>query len=520
MIFRMIRRLILVLMSGCGAVMVFAAPPTSGPKHADHPQTQPDAAVEEDKISHSSGAVTVNGQPLQYDATAGYLTLHDEAGKPRAKMFFVAYTKAEADLEQERKRPITFLFNGGPGAAAVWLHLGAVGPRKVQLDERGIPLGPPHALVENPFTWLDVSDLVFIDPVNTGYSRAAEGVKPEEFFGVENDVHTVAEFIRLYTTKNKRWQSPKFLAGESYGTTRAAALSDYMLDHGIDLNGIIFISSVLDFATLSPQSNNDLPYMLYLPSYTALATHFKKLNPDLMADRDKTLKAVQQWAVGDYASALAQGDSLTGAVRAAVVQKLVDYTSLPADLIDRHHLRISPWLFRKHLLYSERKVLGRFDGRIAVDDSDPGSEREDFDPSLSDYLPAYTADICQYLSGPLKFESDLTYVVLDGSRVQPWSLGRDGQGYLDVARSLSSAMNQNPRMKVMFANGYQDLATPYFSTDYTLDHMELPDALRQNITRKMYEGGHMLYHVEASLRQLKTDVATFIDGAIGTMPAP
>jgi carboxypeptidase C (cathepsin A) len=171
-------------------------------------------------------------------------------------------------------------------------------------------------------------------------------------------------------------------------------------------------------------------------------------------------------------------------------------------------------------LYSERKVLGRFDGRIAVDDSDPGSEREDFDPSLSDYLPAYTADICQYLSGPLKFESDLTYVVLDGSRVQPWSLGRDGQGYLDVARSLSSAMNQNPRMKVMFANGYQDLATPYFSTDYTLDHMELPDALRQNITRKMYEGGHMLYHVEASLRQLKTDVATFIDGAIGTMPAP
>jgi carboxypeptidase C (cathepsin A) len=522
MIATMFRRCLLLALV-FATLSLFAEPPTTEPAHHEHEhaQTKPSAHSEEsdfDRVSTSKDVVTVNGQPLHYSVTAGYLTMRDESGKPRANMFYVAYRKDSPDIDLA-KRPITFLFNGGPGAAAVWLHLGAVGPRKVQLDERGIPLGPPHALIENPSTWLDVSDLVFIDPVNTGYSRAVEGVKPEEFFGLQNDVHSVGEFIRVYITRNHRWPSPKFLAGESYGTTRAAALSDFLLDHGIDLNGIVFISSVLDFATLSESQSNDLPFIVYLPSYASVAFHFKKLNPDLMQDRAKTLHAAEEFALTDYPAALAKGDSLQGEARQAVIQKLADFTSLPPDLIDRNRLRIDLSTFRKRLLYNERKVIGRFDGRIVVDDPNPASEDPEIDPSLSDYFATYMADICTYLSDKLKFESDLTYEVLNAGRVQPWSFGGEGhQGYMDVSRSLASAMNQNPRMKVMFASGYQDLATPYFATDYTISHMQLPASLRPNITRKMYEGGHMLYHVQASLEQLKSDVAAFMTAALPATP--
>jgi carboxypeptidase C (cathepsin A) len=467
----------------------------------------------EDKLVVTHHEVKLGDQTVKYEATAGTLAVKDEAGKPRANMFFVAYRKEGEDIDVS-KRPITYLFNGGPGAAAVWLHLGAVGPRKIQLDDHGIPAGPPHSLIDNPNTWLDFTDLVFIDPVTTGYSRAAEGVKPEDFYGVENDLRSVAEFIRLYTTRYGRWPSPKFLAGESYGTTRAAALSEYLLDRvGIDLNGIVFISSVLDFGTLNAGGSNDLPYISYLPSYAAVAHHFKKLPDDLMADRAKTLAEVEKFADGEYAEALVKGDALKDDEKKAIADKLARYTGLPADEILRRRLRIDPGFFRKRLLRDQEKVLGRYDARIVGDDVNPASERESYDPSYSFYLPAYKANAQNYLRGTLKFETDLTYEVLT-DRVRPWNMGEDGRGYLNVASQLAEAMHENPKMHVLFASGYEDLATPYFATNYTLDHMHLPADLRKNVDRQMYEGGHMLYHVKESLEKLHKDVGEFMKQAM------
>lgn len=466
----------------------------------------------EDKLSVTHHELAVGDHTLKYEATAGTLAVKDEAGKPRANMFFVAYRKEGDDIDVS-KRPITYVFNGGPGAAAVWLHLGAVGPKTVKLDDHGVPAGPPHSLIDNPNTWLDVTDLVFIDPVTTGFSRAAEGVKPEDFYGVENDLRSVSEFIRLYTTRYERWQSPKFLAGESYGTTRAAALSEYLLDRvGIDLNGIVFISSVLDFGTLNAGGSNDLPYIAYLPSYAAVAHHFKKLPDDLMADRAKTLAEVEKFADGEYAEALVKGDALKDDEKKAIADKLARYTGLPADEILRHRLRIDPGFFRKRLLRDQEHVLGRFDARIVGDDANPGSDREAYDPSLSFYLPAYKANIQAYLRGTLKFESDLTYEVLT-DRVRPWNMGDSGSGYLNVASDLARAMHENPKMHVLFASGFEDLATPYFATNYTLDHMHLPADLRKNVDRQMFEGGHMLYHVKESKEKLHNDVAEFMKQA-------
>ena len=514
------RHLLLMAISLGLSSLVFAAPPLQpATKPAGEPtskEAKPVAAGHvDDKLSVTHHELKTGGEVLKYEATAGTLALKDEAGKPRANFFFVAYRKEPGDHFDAAKRPITFVFNGGPGAAAVWLHLGAVGPKSMKLDDAGIPSGPPHALIDNPNSWLDATDIVLIDPVNTGYSRAAEGVKPEEFFGVDRDIQSVSEFIRLYLTRYDRWLSPKFLAGESYGTTRAAGLSEHLLARdGIDLNGIIFISSVLDFATISQSGSNDLPYILFLPSYASTAAHHKKLDAELMKDRAKTQNEVQTFAVTEYASALARGDTLKGEERAAIVKRMSRYTSLSEEIIDKSNLRVPPSYFEKQLLGDGRRIVGRFDARIIGVDPSPLSEDPAFDPSFSYYLPAYTSTMTAYAHHVLKFESDLPYESLNGGRVQPWPLGREGSGFLDVATALARAMRENPKMKVMFASGYTDLATPYFATDYTISHMNLSSDLRKNVTRVMYEGGHMMYHVRESLEKLHGDVAVFIRQAL------
>ncbi|HEY2585332.1 MAG TPA: hypothetical protein VGI81_06165, partial [Tepidisphaeraceae bacterium] len=294
-----------------------------------------------DNLSVTEGQVTVHGQPLRYKATAGTLALKDEAGKPLADMFFVAYQKQPASSDPS-SRPITFVFNGGPGAAAVWLHLGVAGPRRIALNDVGGPPAPPYHLVDNDDTWLTATDLVFIDPVGTGFSRAAAGQKPEQFYGVEEDIRSVGQFIRLYTTRYQRWLSPKFLAGESYGTTRASALSQYLLDNGISLNGIILISCVLNFQTISVGNGNDLPYVLYLPTYTALAWYHKKLPADLQADLTKALNESEGWALNGYMAALALGSQLPQADRETAVKKLARLTGLSENYVDRANLRVDP----------------------------------------------------------------------------------------------------------------------------------------------------------------------------------
>ena len=505
-----------------------AEQPAQPPAQQQPPQSQPATApaggekdgkkggdkAEGDKLSVTDHSVNAGGRALAYKATAGTIQMKDEGGKHKADVFFVAYDKQPA-AGNPATRPVTFVFNGGPGAAAVWLHLGTAGPKRVRLNEEGDAPPPPYSLVDNETTWLEASDLVFIDPVGTGYSRPAPGEKQEQFSGVEEDVRWVGEFIRLYITRYQRWASPKFLAGESYGTTRAAALSDYLLDEcGINLNGIVLISTVLDFQTLSFGGGTDLPYLVFLPSYTASAFHFKKLPSDLQGDLTKTLREVEEWAMTEYVQVLARGTSLDPARRAEAAKRIARYTGLSPDAVDKADLRIDPELFRTLLLEDKRQLLGRFDARMTGYDRQVLRREAEWDPSYSQYEGAYSGTINDYLRRELKFESDLRYEVLTG-RVHPWNYGQGGNGYTFVAHRLRQAMIKNPFLKVMVASGYHDLATPYFATAYTVAHMDLSPELRKNISEIVYPGGHMMYHRLESLKKLNGDVKSFISTAAG-----
>jgi carboxypeptidase C (cathepsin A) len=489
-----------------------AAAPSTAPSTNPSDDGKPAAKAEVKALSVTEHELKLHDQPFKYRATAGTMAMKDEAGKAKADVFFVAYEKLPA-AENPADRPITYVFNGGPGAAAVWLHLGAVGPKRVNLTEVGEVPPPPMQVVDNESTWLDSTDLVFIDPVGTGFSRPAQGEDPRQFFGVEQDLRSVGDFIRLFTTRYNRWASPKFLAGESYGTTRAAGLSEYLLDQlGIAVNGIVFVSSVLDFQTISFSPANDLPYPLYLPSYAAIAHYHKKLAPELQKqDLDAVLKEVEKWALNDYHSALAKGHALSSEERSAVEQKLAAYTGLPMDVIRKADLRIEPDVFRNTLLLDQRKMLGRYDARITGFDPDPLSRYSEYDPSYSAYHAAYASAFNDYVRRELKYESDLPYEVLTG-RVRPWDFGQGGNGgWLTVANRLRNAMVKNPHLNVLFASGYYDLATPFFGTDYTVNHLELPEAQRKSITQTYYHGGHMIYHNRPDLKKLDQDVAAFME---------
>jgi carboxypeptidase C (cathepsin A) len=453
----------------------------------------------------------VNGQELNYTATTGYLTLREENGKERANIFFIAYTKR--GVTDPATRPVTFSFNGGPGSSSVWLHLGALGPRRILMTDEGQALRPPYQLVDNEHTWLTDTDLVFIDPVMTGYSRPAEGVDKKEFLGYTEDVQSVGDFIRLWTTRFERWGSPKFLAGESYGTTRAAGLSGYLQDrHGLYLNGLVLISSILNFQTARFERGNDLPYSLFLPTYAAIAWYHKKLPafPDLKT----LLPQVEQFALNEYTLALSKGDRLSPAERQRVVAQLQRFTGLSATYLEQTNLRINIQRFCKELLRAERKTVGRLDGRLTGHDYDYAGETNEFDPSYNAaiYGP-YTTALNDYLRRELKYENDLPYEILTG-RVQPWNYNNVQNQYLNVAETLRQAISKNPYLHVLVGNGYYDLATPYFATDYTFSHLELDPSLRANVSMTYYPSGHMFYIHQPSLVQFKLDVAKFFQQAL------
>jgi carboxypeptidase C (cathepsin A) len=477
------------------------------PAHGDDPAIKPPPP------SVTEHQITVDGQPLKYKTTAGFIPMKDDAGKEKANFFFIAYEKERAAGTDISKRPVAFVFNGGPGSSSVWLHLGTAGPWRVKLkNELGEAPAPPFEKVENEYTWLQFTDLVFIDPVGTGYSRPAQGEPGAQFFGVTEDVSSVADFIRMYTSRYDRWLSPKFLAGESYGTTRAAGLSDYLAErYGISLNGIALVSVVLDFGTLRPGNGNDLPYVLFLPSYTASAWYHKKLGGELQADLKRSMKRAEKFAVEEYMVALQKGSSLSAEERRGVVEKLAMFTGLPADAFEKANLRVGPSEFRKRLLSADRSIIGRFDSRITGFDPAPNASSPEFDPSGTGFIPPYTSIINDYLKRTLKFENEMNYEVLTG-RVQPWNYGPAGNGYLFVADELRAAMIKNPHLKVLFASGYYDLATPYFATDYTVNQMDLGPVLRGNIRQTYYPGGHMMYHEAGSLKALRDDIRQLIEG--------
>ncbi len=492
----------------------------------EHPPQHPAAAPENktptapaappvEKTSVTKHSIQINGKTLAYTATAGNLILNKN-DKPWASMFYVAYTRDNAG--DVAKRPITFAFNGGPGSSSVWLHLGALGPMRVEMAPEGEQPKPPYHLIDNDDTALEFSDLVFIDPVTTGFSRPAPGVEGKEFHGFDGDLESVSEFIRLYLTRYERWGSPKFLAGESYGTTRAAALSDRLLeDEGIYLNGITLISSVLNFETLSFAPGNDLAYALFLPSFTAAAWYHKKLPKDLQASLEKAIGESRKFAGGDYSAALMKGDKLTAADRANVAQELARLTGLPESYVVQCNLRISESRFTKELLREERKTIGRYDSRLEGEDLDAAGDRPEYDPSYASVQGVYTAMFNNYVRTDLKFDSDLPYQVLT-DKVQPWSYDHFQNRYVNVAEMLRQAMTQNPSLKVMIANGYYDLATPFFATEYTVNHIGLEPALSNHISLTYCDAGHMLYTKKTCLDSLHGAMADFYEKAVPAAP--
>lgn len=468
----------------------------------------------EEQTSVTEHSVVIDGTQYDYQATAGTLLLKDEEEEPKASFFYIAYHLK--GVRDSSDRPITFSFNGGPGSSSVWLHLGLLGPKRVVFDPEGRPTPPPFDLVSNEFSLLDRTDLVFIDPVSTGFSRAAPEEDPKQFHGVRQDIESVGDFIRLYTSRKDRWASPKFLIGESYGTTRAAGLSGYLQDrHGLYLNGVMLVSSVLNFQTIRFHEGNDLPFILFLPGYTATAWYHNALSEE-MQDRslEDALSLAEDFAIHEYAQALLQGHSLDAEQREEIIQTFSRFTGLSQDYVRRSNLRVPLNRFAKELLRDRNKTVGRLDSRFLGMEADLTGEAYEYDPSYAAIQGSYTAALNHYVGTELKFESDLPYEILT-SKVRPWDYSQFSNQYLNVADTLREAITKNQFLKVFVASGYFDLATPYFATDYTLDHIRLPKELRNNITVQYYKAGHMMYIKLSELKKMKEHLSTFLEASLG-----
>ena len=480
---------------------------------------QTTTAPPSDTIVQTHHTATIGGKALKYTATTGRLILkaedEKEGEKPKAAIFFVAYTldapEGDAARDFVNSRPITFAFNGGPGSSSVWLHLGVLGPRRVVLEENGRSLPPPYRLVENEFSLLDKTDLVFIDPVTTGFSRAVPGEKDKQFHGFKADIESVGDFIRLYVSRYHRWGSPRYLIGESYGTTRASGLAGYLQErHGMYLNGIMLISVVLNFLTLEFDPGNDLPYILFLPTYAATAWYHRQLNEELQGSLEDLLGEVEAFAMGEYATALLQGDMLPAERKKDIAAKLARYTGLSISYIESTNLRINIHRFVKELLRNQRRTVGRLDSRYLGVDRDAAGEGHEYDPSYAIIQGAYSGTFNDYVRSDLQFDSDLPYEILS-ERVRPWSYEDHQNSYVNVAEALRKAISMNPHLRIFVANGYYDLATPYLATRYTFNHLDLDESRRHNVHMKHYEAGHMMYIHDPSLAQLKWDLNDFLD---------
>jgi carboxypeptidase C (cathepsin A) len=497
--------------------------------------------------STTDGSVTVGGQAIAYKAVAGTLTVGSTDGqdamigldgkmlpgtgekpldpeKPdeapaTARMFYVAYFKKDAGPG----RPVMFLYNGGPGSATMWLHMGSFGPRRVVTTDGQHDEGAPYKIVNNDFSLLDVTDLVFIDAPGTGFSRIMGKDKDKAFWGVDQDAHAFERFIRRFLTKYDRWNSPKYLFGESYGTPRSAVLSAAL--HNVDLNGIVLLSQILSFDNSidGPKANPgvDQAYALGLPTFAATAFYHHKL-PTQPAALEPFLAEVEQYALGDYMSALLQGSELPAAKKQAVAEKLHQYTGLPVEYLLRANLRVTGGAFSKQLELNDETTTGRLDTRYKGPDLDPLSADAEYDPQSNAISSAYTSAINDYLRKDLKYGTDLTYKpgAYDDAEFT-WDLRHQApggspanqqEGGTNVMPDLAFTMKSNPKMKVMLAGGYYDLATPFFEGMYEMHHLPIPDKLQANISYHYYPSGHMVYVNEDVLKQFHADVAAFIRG--------
>lgn len=489
-------------------LMLQATPQRSADSTKAAMPAPPVAGMVEEKPVQTKHQIKLGPGPaaktLSYTVTTGRMPLKNDKGEIEAQIFYMAYTMDGAP--DRASRPLMFSFNGGPGSASVWLHLGALGPRRVKMEDEGWLPASPYQLVDNPVTWLEFTDLVFIDPVGTGFSRAATLELGKKFWSLKGDVASVGEFIRLYLTRAERWASPLYLVGESYGTTRAAALSGWLVDRGIALNGIALVSTILNFGTADWGTGNDLPYALLVPTYTATAWYHKKLPADLQA---KPLREVltesEQWAGAAYLVALAKGDAQTADERSATATQLARYTGLDRRFVESSNLRLDLGRFQKELLRDQDRSVGRLDSRFKGIGALQGAEFPDFDPSMAAIRPPYTATFNDYVRRELGYQSDLEYYILGGGIGSRWDFGSDNE-YVDVGDVLRGTFAKNPHMRVFVAFGYYDAATPYFAAEYSLNHLRLDRSLRDRISRGYYEAGHMMYIHHPSLLALRTDI--------------
>jgi carboxypeptidase C (cathepsin A) len=459
------------------------------------------------QVTITKGSNLVLGNKIDYTTYAGYLDLKNDTGKVIAKIFFTYYKK---DGDETNKRPVCFTFNGGPGSSSVWLHMGGLGPKVVQLKEDGTATAPPYKVINNEYSWLDKTDLVFIDPVATGYSRAASGENPKQFHGFVEDVQSVASFIRHFLSKYERWGSPKYIAGESYGTTRAAGLSKYLQDnYRIYFNGIFLISPVLNFGTNDYYIGNDLPRALYIPSYTAAAWYHKKLAPALQVNLQQALKESETFALGEYASALIKGGWMSDADKEKLAEKMSYYTGLSKSYCLQANLRVDENRFYKELRRKDGLTIGRLDARFTGRDFDDAGENVSYDPSFTNIDGPFTSAINDYFEKELNFKDDKAYNIF--GNVYPWNYNNVQNQFLNVAESLRDAMTKNDALKVFVGSGYYDFATPYFTASYDIEHMFLRSETRKNIKQYFYTSGHMFYINKIDLIKFKKDVDTFFE---------
>lgn len=488
-------------------------------------EVQP-AQFETRPFSASKHQIMLDGRTIPYTATAGEITILKFDEKPGANMFFVAYTRD--DVKDRSTRPLMFCFNGGPGSSTVWLHLGGLGPKRVAMDDEGYPLKTPASVVDSEYSLLDLTDLVFVDAVSTGYSRPLPGEDGSQFHGVQEDGNAFAEFIRIFLTKFDRWNSPKFLLGESYGTTRAAVLSGTLQNrtYGIYLNGIVLLSSVLDFGTLSFTPGHNLSYMIFLPHYTATAWYHKKLPASrLSRGLEEVLKEAREFAINEYMPALLRGNLLTPEEVEKIAGKMSELTGLSMEYLKNSNLRVRHDRFVKELLRDRRLTVGRLDSRFTGREADAAGESYEFDPSSAVIMGSFSAALNHYLGTVLNYRKDVPYAIY--GNVQPWNFnfqpaqsavpgqaraaGRSSRdGFLYVADTLRRAMAENTALKIFCCNGYYDGATPFFGTEYTFSQLMLDGSFRDRVRMGYYEAGHMMYIHKPSLKKLKNDLAEFI----------
>ena len=484
--------------------------------------SQPEAKPGEDKkeerfdmsevppvVTHHQ--ITVNGSNLKYTAIAGRLPIKRGDGKIEAEMFFVAYT---LDGSDPAKRPLTFAFNGGPGSASIWLHMGALGPRRVVLHADGSLPPSPYHIEDNANTLLDKSDLVFVDAIGTGYSRAETVELSKKFWSVKGDVQAFSEFIRMYISRYERWNSPLFLFGESYGTTRSAGIAGELAEQGISFNGITLLSIALDFQTLEDNKANDEPYTLLIPSFTMIAGYHHKLAADLQQDLRRAREEAEQWASGEYAQALAKGDALTPQERQQVIDHMARYTGLSKEVLDQANLRIDVAKFTHYLLIDQKLRVGRLDGRFTGPDPDGLLDTPFYDPTEADVIPPFTSVFNSYVRNELGYKVDMPYYVFprEGGGFK-WEWGSAVEGFPNTATDLRHAIVRNPFLRILVMEGYYDLATPFYAANYSMQHLDLTEKFRPQISYATYDAGHMVYLPVDQLKKMKGDEGAFVDRA-------